>query len=87
MTRLCTESLCSYSGRSEQHAGNVVKEKFQMGNWISNPRHVKIPPFDLSVKQRVLVIKNEIVIDSSDWFRQEPTDDQCHLLPKTIVFD
>ena len=38
-------------------------------------------------KQRVLVIKNEIVIDSSDWFRQEQTDDECHFLPKTIVFD
>ena len=43
--------------------------------------------FEAHQKQRVLVIKNGIVIDSTNWFRQEPTDDECHFLPKTIVFD
>ncbi len=48
MTRLHTESLCSYSGRSDRLARNWMKENFQMGNWIPNPRYIKTPPFDVS---------------------------------------
>ena len=42
---------------------------------------------ELTQNVRILVIQNEIVIDSTDWFQQEPTADGCHLVSKTIVFD
>ncbi len=48
MMRLHTESLCSYSGRSDPHARNTVKENFQMGNWITNPGYIKSPSFGVS---------------------------------------
>ena len=48
MTRLHTESLCSYSGRSDQQAEYHIIENIQMGNWKINPRCIKKPSFDVS---------------------------------------
>jgi hypothetical protein len=56
MTRLCTEGLCSYSGRSDSHAGNKPTEKDQMAYWKINPRYITSPSFDVSE------------IDGTQWF-------------------
>jgi len=48
MARLYTDSLCSYSGRSDRHAGILVNEKYQRGNWSINPGYIKPPSIDVS---------------------------------------
>ncbi len=48
MTRLHTESLCSYSGRSDSKAESIWIENNQMGNWSINPWYINSPSFDVS---------------------------------------